>query len=267
METISQVMKKFGITQNETAAYITLLENGHLSGYEVSKKSGIARSKIYTILESLVSKGLVIVNKTEPKLYQGLSTEEFIQNLERHVNHDISVLSNQLSNIKKNTEDDDLLWKVTGYENIKVKATHLIENAQHSLYIQIWEQELTTELIEILSEAEKRLEHFVLILFKQNPNFELPFPRYYNHGFEKEKLADFGNRWINIIGDSNEVLFGDLNFSQVDVEAIWTKNNAMKTLAKEYIKHDAYTLKIIDQLPEPLNTKYNGDLNKLREIY
>lgn len=267
MTTIKQIMKKFGITESETAVYVTLLESGKLSGYEVSKRSGVARSKIYNLLENLVTKGLVIVNKTEPKLYQGLSPEEFIQNLEQSVQQDITNLNHQLQSIKEENADDDLLWKVVGYENIQSKANFLIQKAQTSLYIQIWEQDLTPELIANLKEAESKLEHFVLILFKEHDTFELPFKRYYNHGFEEKKLLDFGNRWLNVISDSKEVLFGDFNFSNKEVEAIWTKNNAMKTLAKEYIKHDAYTLKIIDQLPEPLNTKYNGDLNQLRDIY
>lgn len=267
MTTINQVMKKFGFTESETAVYITLLENGNLSGYEVSKRSGIARSKIYNILENLVVKGLVIVNKTEPKLYQGLSAEEFIQNLEQNVHHDLMGLNDQLKGIKEQSRDDDLLWKVSGYVNIQSKAQRLIEHATESLYLQVWQQDLTMELVESLRLAEKRLDHFVLIFFREDPDYILPFDRYYNHGFEKEKLVEFGNRWINVISDSKEVLFGDFNFSSKDVEAIWTKNSGMLTLAKEYVKHDAYTLKIIEQLPEPLNTKYEGDLNQLREIY
>lgn len=267
MATIKQTMKRFGFTESETSAYLTLLEGGNLSGYEISKRSGIARSKIYNILETLVNKGIVIVNKTEPKLYQGLSAEEFIQNLEHHVKNEIADLNHHLTNIKEHGEEDDLLWKVSGYINIQSKAKHLIDQAQSSLYIQIWQHELTKELIGSLRLAEERVDHFVLILFKEDEDFTLPLNKYYNHGFEEEKLKDFGHRWLNITRDKEEVLFGEFDFDAKEVEAIWTKNNAMLRLAKEYIKHDAYTLKIIDQLPEPLHEKYKGDLNQLREIY
>ncbi len=40
--------------------YVALLEGGAVSGYEASKLSGVARSKIYTILEALIQRGAVL---------------------------------------------------------------------------------------------------------------------------------------------------------------------------------------------------------------
>ena len=40
----------------ETRVYTTLLEKGNLTGYEVSKISGVPRSKVYNILEKLLKK-------------------------------------------------------------------------------------------------------------------------------------------------------------------------------------------------------------------
>ncbi|MDT2816661.1 helix-turn-helix domain-containing protein [Vagococcus lutrae] len=267
MNTIKQVMKKFGYTENETSIYITLLESGNLSGYEVSKRSGVARSKVYNLLENLVNSGLVVVNKTEPKLYHATSSEELLNLLKQDIHADLAQLEKQLTKVKETDESDDLLWKINGYGPTLSKAKYLIEQATESLYIQIWEQELTPELIDVLAAAEQRLEHFVLILFKENNDFTLPFTRYYDHGFQQDKLADFGNRWLSIVSDSQEVLFGDLNFEVKEVELIWTKNRAMMTLAKEYIKHDAYTLKLIAQLPDSIAETYHGDLGQLRQIY
>lgn len=51
METIIQIMKKYDFSEMETRVYTTLLEKGNLTGYEVSKISGVPRSKVYNILE------------------------------------------------------------------------------------------------------------------------------------------------------------------------------------------------------------------------
>ena len=45
METIIQIMKKYDFSEMETRVYTTLLEKGNLTGYEVSKISGVPRSK------------------------------------------------------------------------------------------------------------------------------------------------------------------------------------------------------------------------------
>lgn len=66
-------MKQFGYTESETNIYLSLVENGSMTGYEVSKKSGVPRSKVYNNLETLVKKGVVLVNKSEPKIYSAIS--------------------------------------------------------------------------------------------------------------------------------------------------------------------------------------------------
>lgn len=56
METIIQIMKKYHFSEMETLVYTTLLEQDKLTGYEISKKSGVPRSKVYNILEKLLKK-------------------------------------------------------------------------------------------------------------------------------------------------------------------------------------------------------------------
>ena len=83
METIIQIMKKYDFSEMETRVYTTLLEKGNLTGYEVSKISGVPRSKVYNILEKLLKKNLIVVNKSEPKLYHAISANEFLEKLEK----------------------------------------------------------------------------------------------------------------------------------------------------------------------------------------
>lgn len=53
-------LREFGFTESEAKVYVALLEGGAVSGYEASKLSGVARSKIYTILEALIQRGAVL---------------------------------------------------------------------------------------------------------------------------------------------------------------------------------------------------------------
>ena len=53
-------LREFGFTESEAKVHVALLEGGAVSGYEASKLSGVARSKIYTILEALIPRGAVL---------------------------------------------------------------------------------------------------------------------------------------------------------------------------------------------------------------
>ena len=242
METMIQIMKKYDFSEMETRVYTTLLEKGNLTGYEVSKISGVPRSKVYNILEKLLKKNLIVVNKSEPKLYHAISANEFLEKL-------------------------DMLWKVDGIEYVLDKAEHLVKNAKESLLIQVWHENLTDSLLKALQQAEKKVDKFVLILFSSTHEYDLPLEKYYIHGFETDKLDDFGARWINIVADEQEVVFGTINEELQSTDVTWTKNHAMVNLAKEYVKHDAYTLKVSAESSEELKAKYGENFEGIRKIY
>ncbi len=266
METIIQIMKKYDFSEMETLVYTTLLEKGVMTGYEVSKQSGVARSKVYNVLEKLIKKNLVAVNKSEPKLYNAISSEEFLGRLENDVKKDLTILEGQLGKIKEQ-EEEELLWKLENYESVSNKVEHLVMHAKTSLLIQIWEDDLTPSLLKKLQNAEEKVKNFVLILFSNKHNYDIPIKNFYIHGFEEMKLEDFGARWINIVSDEKEVVFGTIENDNNGVDVTWTYNKAMVNLSKEYVKHDAYTLKIIKENPEELKKKYGNEFEKIRLIY
>ena len=50
---VIELLKNFQFTESEAKVYVTLTQYGPQTGYEVSKTSGVPRSKVYNILESL----------------------------------------------------------------------------------------------------------------------------------------------------------------------------------------------------------------------
>ncbi|MGH2311270.1 TrmB family transcriptional regulator, partial [Enterococcus faecalis] len=74
-------------------------------------------------------------------------------------------------------------------------------------------------------------------------------------------------RWNNSVADEQEVLFGTINEELQSRDVTWTKNHAMVNLAKEYVKHDAYTLKLIAESSEELKAKYGENFQGIRKIY
>lgn len=67
---ISTIVRKYGFNESEIKVYLTLINHEQMTGYEVSKLSGVARSKVYNVLENLIQKNMVLVNQTENKMYR-----------------------------------------------------------------------------------------------------------------------------------------------------------------------------------------------------
>ena len=66
-------LREFGFTESEAKVYVALLEGGAVSGYEASKLSGVARSKIYTILEALIQRGAQQQRRARDALPRGIT--------------------------------------------------------------------------------------------------------------------------------------------------------------------------------------------------
>lgn len=253
-------MRYFNFSESESKIYLCLLKVKSATGYEISKLSGIARSKIYGILEILVKKGIILVQNSDPVRYCALSKEEFIEKLKRQTSTAIDEIEKSLESVKEE-QTDFALYRFSDYQSAMEKIFYLIQHAQKSLFLQIWEEDLNDRLIDYLKRAEKIVNHFIIILFSQNKHYSLPLKKYYCHGFEDIKLKEMNGTWINLIVDDKEVVFGNL---QDGKDIIWTKQPAMVLLAKEYVRHDAYTIKIIQENKELFESM--GALSHIRDI-
>ena len=69
MDKIYDAIQKLGFSQYESKAYIALLQNSPVTGYELSKRSGVPRSMIYEVINKLNDKGAIYLSPAEPMKY------------------------------------------------------------------------------------------------------------------------------------------------------------------------------------------------------
>ena len=53
------VLEEIGLSKNEAKIYLTLLRLGNVTATDIIKESGVHRSNVYDVLDSLVKKGCV----------------------------------------------------------------------------------------------------------------------------------------------------------------------------------------------------------------
>lgn len=91
MPIISEVLNQAGLDQNEATVYTTLLSNGGLTVLEIANQSGLKRTNLYNVLESLKSLNLVNeVKHSASTKYYPKSPREIEKLLERKaqlINH------------------------------------------------------------------------------------------------------------------------------------------------------------------------------------
>lgn len=265
MEQMIQVLRRFNYTESEVKVYIALLQNGPNNGYEVSKLSGVPRSKVYNILEMLVNRGVVVTSQSSKNvIYRAEPVHRLISLIRSSVEESVQELEQEAAKFT-HSFDDEQIWKLSEYQSIMDKCKEMISNAKSELMIQIWEPELIGDIERILLEKEKKLK-LLVILYDNSENYHTRLKQVYRHGFEEDKMHETGYRWITIIADGEEMLHASVH-NTTSSEAIYTRNAPMVFFAKEYVRHDAYCLRLIDAFPEQVRKRFGENMEEIRNVF
>ncbi|MBS6025286.1 MAG: TrmB family transcriptional regulator [Paeniclostridium sordellii] len=259
------LLNKIGLTDSEAKVYLALVQNGSLSGYEASKMSLVPRSKIYNVLESLVSKGFIIFTEnSNSNTYAAINIEEVSKNIKYEMNNTLDKIEEELKEFESKT-DLEYIWHIKEYKNVFAKCRNIIKNTKKELYLQIWEEDFL-EIIEEVKELEELGVNIGTILYSNSEDIKVPLKSYYRHGLASEKYKEMGGRWITVVSDSREVVFGQI-INKNSVEVIWTESKPMIFMAKEYVKHDMYFYKSVDMFKESMQKELGKEYYKIRDIF
>lgn len=265
MENEILLLNKIGLTDAEAKVYLVLLQKGNLSGYEASKLAGVSRSKIYNLLESLVNKGFILYTQYEnSNKYSALAMAEIADKVKHETDNILDNLTEKLSILPQRT-DMDYIWHIRTNVNVFAKCRNIIKNTKEELLIQVWKEDLPHILDDLLILEEQNLR-IAVVLFNMDDDDEIPLKNYCLHGMEAEKKEEMGGRWITLVSDMKEVVFGQI-LSENIAEVIWTESRPMISLAAECVRHDLYFYKSANRFSDIMHKEYGENLKDIRKIF
>src|SRR3989344_5402884 len=122
---IEQALRRIGLTEGETKVYLSLIEIGCSTTWNITKKSGVSGSKVYEVLDRLAKKGLIsYTTKNNVKYFEAASPERIIDYLEEK-NKEIESEKNEIYSIipklllKKSKSAKAEVKVYTGFEGAK----------------------------------------------------------------------------------------------------------------------------------------------------
>ena len=214
-------LTEFGLTRQEATVYNEMLKQGAMTGYEVSKVTGISKSNAYAALSALVTKGAAVMEEGEAKKYIANSVEDFSENCMRNLS---TVAKRLVKEQPKKTEIEEGYITISSERHIKDKMLHMLKDCELRLYVLAESallEEFREELDKLVSEGKK-----VVIL--TDKGFELKGAVIYR--------TDVTEGQIRLITDSTNVLTGELTGSEEDTCLYSGKRNLVEIM-KEALKN------------------------------
>ena len=212
----------FGLTRQEASIYLCLAANRELSGYEVSKITGISRSNVYNALASLVEEGAAYLIEGSTNKYTSVEVEEFCQNKIRYLQQAKDELVQTMPQIGNNCEG---YITISSHKNIMDRIHFMLAHVKYRVYISMPVEflEKCREDINRLIESDKK----VVLLVSESVEF--PGAIIY--------ITDKKEPQIRLIVASEYVLTGDMTGSASD-SCLYCGQKNFVNVFKESLKNE-----------------------------
>jgi len=179
---------KIGFSEYEAKAYVALLKESPITGYQLSKLSGVPRSMIYEVLGKLTARGAaMMLRKGGSTQYAPVPAVEFLDQLHRDHEELIASLKDDLAALDS-APDLEYVWNIEGRENILAKAEEMIGQAEVRIYLAL----LPATFPDLQLLLEEALGRGVRVVIYTTGDLDLPGGQVVVAPMSKEALSQAG---------------------------------------------------------------------------
>ena len=231
---------KIGFSEYEAKAYVALLKESPVTGYQLSKLSGVPRSMIYEVVGKLTARGAAMTLRTGGSTkYAPVPAVEFLDQLHREHEELTDSLKDHLA-VLTSAPDLDYVWNIEGRENIMAKAMEMIDQAKARVYLALLPATFPT-LQPALGEA---IERGVRVVIYTTTDLDLPGAQVVVARVTEQTLGQARGLGLILVIDGEEVLVGEW-LTATEARGSWTSSSLLVFIAEHHLRTDLYLPQIL----------------------
>ena len=227
---------KIGFSKMEAQIYMTVLEEGEMTGYQIAKFLNISRASVYPVAESLVKKGVLELLPGDTNRYRAEAPDTVIERTSLSFNNAATELKEKLPKLKEKNGEERYI-NLSGFDNVVSKCKEVFAATEKELYINTdFELELFKDEFKLL---KKRGVKIILFTFADIVKNSIPI-EYYHY---KTPDATCRNKRIMAVSDMKKALIAGEERESSYIGTV-TENKLFARIIAEHIHHDIYLLKL-----------------------
>ncbi len=164
-------LRRLGLTDYESRAYLTLIRGEELTAEEISRLSGIPLPRIYSVLDKLVRDSFAKSYNTRPMKFEALPPSIAFARLEKKMEQELTLQLNELrstaSNLRTTLEatygsaklrirPEELLEPLSDLNSMEERTKSILESASEEILILTAEFRWFPKIYESLTSASKK---------------------------------------------------------------------------------------------------------------
>lgn len=270
-ESIDALMQ-LGFTELEADVYSFLLQESPVTGYRVAQATGRLPGNVYKALESLQSKGAVLIDEAESRMCRAVPSGELLSMLSRKYQEQQSRAAKALAGLKA-TAEDDRIYQIRSYSQLFERCRAMLQSCEKVAILDVFPKVLE----EIREDIEAAAARGVRVSLKVYQDIEIAgINTILNPGADRI-LQRFPGEWLAICADGGELLVASVVCPEKRVlQAIWTCSATLSyifttTLAAEMVSCELVNViggaKDLDELKHQMRPFTDGNWRQDPTLY
>jgi DNA-binding MarR family transcriptional regulator len=240
-------LQELGFSQYEAQAYVALLQQNPLNGYELARLSGVPRANIYHVLTRLEDRGAVLrLDVEEGSRFAPVPPEELFRGMRARLQSRIDLAEQTLCSLKP-AEGSQLVWNLTGYTTLLDQAALLAGAARQRLLLALSPEEADTLACSLRETETRNVEITTLCLAGCPHECGSCRGRIYRYHVTPESEK----RSLLLVRDADEVLAGEIG-PGLSAQGVRTHRRLLVDLAARHIRDSIALSAILLDLGEKL---------------
>ncbi|MHC1600873.1 MAG: TrmB family transcriptional regulator [Candidatus Nezhaarchaeales archaeon] len=170
MSNVIDKLKELGLTEYESKVYYALIKNSGLTAEEISKASNVPLTRVYSVLTSLQSKGMVLEISGRPKRFEAVqpklalrSYASYVKSMLEEELHRLEAKARELSltlepiywNSRLSLGPPKTLKQLSSFSEMETYTKHMITSANQEIdiltYLFTWFDVVKEDLVDAIT--------------------------------------------------------------------------------------------------------------------
>ena len=215
-----KLIEEIGFSKIEAHVYYILLKKSPLTGYKIANEIGKSNSNTYLALENLVKKSAIsLLEGNKSKEYIAIPIEQLLEIRIKEAKKQKDIVAEAFKDFKFESSEDQI-YRFTNKEQLRLKASEMIENAKHTILVDSETAQLDMIKDKLEDAAAKGLKVLVETTGKEQiPNCYMVGSYSLN---KKTIVLDFD--WLVISVDAEKTLVSYFTKEDELIEGLWISN-------------------------------------------
>ncbi|MCP4573471.1 MAG: hypothetical protein GY838_14030 [bacterium] len=132
---------ELGLSKIEAEIYVFLLQQDASTGYKIANGVGRSFSNTYKTLSSMQTRGIVLADEGDTKLFRAVAADVLVENLERHFVEQREHALELARGLTRPT-GDTRIYQLTTVEQIHDRVRRMLNESEERVLIEIYPQPL-----------------------------------------------------------------------------------------------------------------------------